>query len=169
MDICFKAIGTIHSPYTKKDETPIQGAFSDAYGTVEIFPEYAEGLKDIQGFSHLYLIYYFNRAETHSLIQKPFLDSSKSRGIFATRHYNRPNHIGLSIVELLSVKGNVLEIGSVDILDGTPLLDIKPYVKKFDLRKSAKSGWFDELPDSEAKSCTPGGLRARKSISEKRS
>jgi tRNA-Thr(GGU) m(6)t(6)A37 methyltransferase TsaA len=124
--------------------TPIQGVFSQGKGSVEIFPEYGGGLKDIEGFSHLHLIYHFDRAEKHCLVQKPFLDGKNDRGIFATRHYNRPNHIGLSIVELLSVKGNVLEIGGVDILDGTPLLDIKPFVRQFDERECVRSGWFDE-------------------------
>jgi tRNA (adenine37-N6)-methyltransferase len=157
LEFLYKAIGLIHSPFKEKAHTPIQGVFSVEKGTVVLFPEYAEGLKDIEGFSHLYLIYHFDRADEHSLIRKPFLDTVE-RGIFATRHYNRPNHIGLSIVELLSVKNGVLEVGGVDVLDGTPLLDIKPYVKRFDLREDARSGWFDNVPDRGLEKKTPGEL-----------
>lgn len=145
MEFTYKAIGKIHSSFNEQSATPIQSVFSDATGTIEVFPEYAEGLNDIEGFSHLFLIYHFDRATEHCLTQKPFLDGSRERGIFATRHFNRPNHIGLSIVELMGVKGNVLDIRGVDILDGTPLLDIKPYVRQFDLREYAKSGWFDDM------------------------
>ncbi len=160
MEFTFKAIGIIHSGFTVKEDTPIQGVFSGEKGTVELFPEYADGLKDIEGFTHLYLIYHFDRDEGYSLRQKPFLDGSTERGIFATRHFHRPNHIGLSIVELLGVKGNVLEIGGVDVLDGTPLLDIKPYVRQFDCRKNVRSGWFDErnIGAMDVKDFTPKAL-----------
>ena len=161
MEFTYKAIGVIHSSFTDKSSTPIQSIFSKEKGTVEIFREYADGLKDIEGFSHLYLIYHFDRAEEHCLTQKPFLDGTRARGIFATRHFNRPNHIGLSLVELLKVNGNVLEIGGVDIMDGTPLLDIKPYVRKFDLREDVRSGWFDErcIESMDVKSYTPEELK----------
>lgn len=161
MEFTYQAIGTIHSSYTEQGSTPIQGVFSDAKGTVEIFPEYSEGLKDIEGFSHLFLIYHFDRALEHCLSQKPFLDGSREHGIFATRHFNRPNHIGLSIVELMGVKGNVLEIRGLDVLDGTPLLDIKPYVEKFDHRDGVKSGWFDDrhIDTIDVKSFTPAELK----------
>ncbi len=161
MEFTYKAIGIIHSCFNEQSSTPIQGVFSDATGTIEIFPEYAEGLKDIEGFSHIFLIYHFHRALEHSLVQKPFLDGSRGRGIFATRHFNRPNHIGLSLVELTGVKGNVLEISGVDILDGTPLLDIKPYVRQFDIRDNVRSGWFDErrIDSMDVKSYTPKELK----------
>lgn len=144
MEFTYKAIGIIHTGLTSQENTPIQGVFSKEPGSIELFPEYADGLKDIEGFSHLHLTYHFDRSEGGRLRQKPFLDGSKERGIFATMHYNRPNPIGLSIVELLGVRGNVLEVRGADVLDGTPLLDIKPYVRRFDVRDGARCGWFDE-------------------------
>ncbi len=159
MEISLKVIGTIRSPFKDKDKTPIQGVYSDAPGTVEVLPEYAEGLEDLEGFSHVYLIYYFDRADGGSLKQKPFLDGSKERGIFATRHFNRPNPIGLSIVGLKGIHDNVLDISGVDTLDGTPLLDIKPYVAEFDRRDGARCGWYDTLDDHSARAHTPEGLR----------
>ena len=140
-EIKYKAIGIIHSGFTDKANAPIQGTFAkDAKGQVEIFSEYADGLKDIEGFSHLILIYHFHLSNGYSLISMPFLEDEQ-HGIFSIRHFNRPNPIGLSIVKLENVKGNLLEIGDVDILDGTPLLDIKPYVPLFDNKPDAKSGW----------------------------
>ncbi len=161
MEFIYKAIGIIHSCCTDKSSTPIQSVFSKEKGTVEVFQEYAGGLRDIEGFSHLYLIYHFDRAEAHCLTQKPFLDGARERGIFATRHFNRPNHIGLSLVELTGVKDNILEICGVDILDGTPLLDIKPYVRQFDIRENVRSGWFDErhIESMDVKSYTPKELK----------
>ncbi len=161
MEFAYKAIGIIHSPFTKKEDTPIQGSFSDARGTVELLPDYAAGLKDIEGFSHLYLIYHFDRAAEHCLIQKPFLDNKVGRGIFATRHYNRPNHIGLSIVGLRGVNGNVLEVAGIDVLDATPLLDIKPLVRQFDFRANVRCGWVDEqdLSAKGARGFTPHNLK----------
>ncbi|HUL62400.1 MAG TPA: tRNA (N6-threonylcarbamoyladenosine(37)-N6)-methyltransferase TrmO [Methanocella sp.] len=143
MKVTYEAIGVIHSPFREQADTPIQGTFSEAEGTVEVFPEYAAGLKDIGGFSHLFLIYDFHRATGYSLVAKPFLDGSEERGIFAIRHFRRPNPIGLSIVELRKVRGNILEIRGVDVLDGTPLLDIKPYIRQFDCREAARSGWAE--------------------------
>lgn len=161
MEIVFNPIGVIHSPFTEKDQTPIQGLFSKATGTIEVFPEYAEGLRDIEGFSHIFLIYQFHQPEECKLVRKPFLDNAKERGIFATRHFCRPNPIGLSIVELKRVKGNVLEVYGIDVLDGAPLLDIKPYVRQFDCREDARSGWVDEkdLQPGEADRYTPEKLR----------
>jgi tRNA-Thr(GGU) m(6)t(6)A37 methyltransferase TsaA len=161
MEIVFNSIGVIHSPFREKDHTPIQGSLSKATGTVEVFPEYAEGLRDIEGFSHIFLIYQFHQPEACTLLRKPFLDNAKERGIFATRHFCRPNPIGLSIVELKSVKGNMLEVYGIDVIDGTPLLDIKPYVRQFDCREEARSGWVDEkdLRPGEADRYTPGKLR----------
>ncbi len=140
--ISYKPIGVIHTSFTEKEQTPIQGCFApDSKGTVEIYPEYAEGLQNIEGFSHLILIYHFHQAGCCQLVTKPFLDKEK-KGIFAIRYFTRPNPIGLSIVKLLSVKGNILDIGEVDILDGTPLLDIKPYVPEFDIKQDVKDGWY---------------------------
>lgn len=136
-------IGIIHSPYTDPQQVPIQGRFSEAGGEIELFPEYEEGLKDIDGFSHLILLYHFHQVRGYSLTVKPFLDDTP-RGLFATRYPARPNPIGLSVVRLLGRRGNVLQIAEVDLLDGTPLLDIKPYVPQFDERKGATVGWLED-------------------------
>ncbi len=152
-------IGVIHSPFTDPADTPIQSIFADgARGTVEVFPEYAAGLKDIDGFSHLILIYHFHLAEGYSLISKPFI-GDKEKGIFSIRHPRRPNPIGISIVRLKNVRGNILEICDVDILDGTPLLDIKPFVHQFDQRADIKSGWVDDQHIDEVKDKTPRELK----------
>ena len=141
-EIIYKPIGIIHTPYTRKEVTPIQGCFSpNNQGYIELFPEYVAGLKDIEGFSHLILIYHFHKAEGFQLVAKPFLDKEK-RGIFATRYFPRPNPIGLSIVKLYKINGPILEVGEVDMLDGTPLLDIKPYVPQFDIKENVKNGWY---------------------------
>jgi len=142
MKITIQAIGIIHTDHKTKEEAPIQGTFHpDAVGTVEIFPEYAEGLLDIELFSHLYLIYRFDRAEPGELVRHPFLDDSP-HGIFATRHPCRPNGIGITVVRLMERSGNSLVVNGIDVLDGTPLLDIKPYVPRFDCRPEATEGWF---------------------------
>ncbi len=124
---------------------PIQPAFSKAVGQVEVFPEYAEGLQDLDGFSYVILIYALHRSSGFSLRVKPFLDDV-ARGVFATRHPRRPNPIGLSTVRLLSCRDNILEVDGIDVLDGTPLLDIKPYVPDFDLKIGARAGWYDSRP-----------------------
>jgi tRNA-Thr(GGU) m(6)t(6)A37 methyltransferase TsaA len=140
--ISFQPIGVIRTPFARPEDTPIQPCFAgDNRGRVEVLPEYAQGLKDITGFSHLILIYCFHRAEGYELLAKPFLDNEK-KGIFATRFCKRPNAIGLSVVRLVGIEDNALEIAEVDILDGTPLLDIKPYVGRFDVRAEARDGWF---------------------------
>lgn len=137
----YDAIGVIHTRFKDQETTPIQGVYSDeSTGEVEVFPQYTEGLKDLDGFSHIYLIYHFHLAEGYSLSTRPFLDN-EPKGLFSIRHYNRPNPIGLSIVRLDAVKGNILTIGEVDIVDGTPLLDIKPYVPEFDIRNDVRNGW----------------------------
>ncbi|AFC98929.1 putative methyltransferase, YaeB/AF_0241 family [Methanocella conradii HZ254] len=159
MEVSLKVIGVIRSPFRQKDETPIQSVYSDAPGAVEVYPEYAEGLEGLEGFSHVYLVYYFDRAEARALRQKPFLDGSRERGIFATRHFNRPNPIGLSIVKLCGVKDNLLDVSGIDVLDGTPLLDIKPYVREFDRLDDIRCGWYDELGDHSGREHTPAGLR----------
>ncbi|MEA2075472.1 MAG: tRNA (N6-threonylcarbamoyladenosine(37)-N6)-methyltransferase TrmO [Euryarchaeota archaeon] len=138
----YQPIGIIHTEFRDKKDTPIQGIFArDAKGEVEVFSEYAVGLKDLEGFSHVILLYHFHRSDGYSLISKPFLEDEE-HGIFSIRHFKRPNPIGLSVVKLESVRGNVLEISEVDVLDGTPLLDIKPFVPRFDNREDAKSGWL---------------------------
>ena len=139
----YEPIGIIHTPFREKKTTPIQGVFApDSTGKVEVFPQYVNGLKDIAGFSHLILIYHFHLAEGYSLKTRPFLDN-KSRGIFSIRHFNRPNPIGISVVRLDDVKGNILTVGEVDVIDGTPLLDIKPYMPDFDARQNVRKGWYE--------------------------
>jgi tRNA-Thr(GGU) m(6)t(6)A37 methyltransferase TsaA len=142
-EITFTPIGVIHSPFKKPKGTPIQpGAARDVEGTAVIFDPYREGLKDIDGFSHLILIYYFHLATGSSLIAKPFLDE-ESHGIFAVRAPGRPNPIGLSVVRLCAVEDGRLHLQDVDIVDGTPLLDIKPYVPEFDVKTVQKIGWLE--------------------------
>jgi tRNA (adenine37-N6)-methyltransferase len=141
-EIIYKPIGIIHTPYKEKECTPIQGCFApDNKGQIELFPEYAEGLSNIEGFSHLILLYHFHKSEGFQLMAKPFLDKEK-KGIFSIRYFARPNPIGLSVVRLYQVKNNILEIGEVDMFDDTPLLDIKPYVPQFDIKDSVKDGWY---------------------------
>jgi tRNA (adenine37-N6)-methyltransferase len=142
--ISYEPIGVIHSPFREQAGTPIHGVYApESRGEVEVFPQYLDGLKDVAGFSHLILIYHFHLAKGYSLLTRaPFLDD-ESRGIFSIRHFNRPNNIGLSVVRLLAVRGNVLEIGEVDVVDGTPLLDIKPYVPDFDNRPNVRTGWYE--------------------------
>jgi len=134
----------IHSPFTDIGGMPIQptGA-AGIRGTVEVFPEFAEGLKDLDGFSHIILLYHFNRVQGAKLIVTPFMDS-RPHGVFATRAPKRPNPIGLSVVRLLGIEQNILHIENVDILDGTPLLDIKPYVPDFDQPQVARVGWLEQ-------------------------
>lgn len=135
-------IGIIHSPFKEPKGTPIQtAAAKDIEGKVEIFKEYVEGLKDLNGFSHIILLYHFHLTKGYSLLVKPFMDDT-IRGVFATRAPRRPNPIGLSVVRLLRVEGNILYIKDVDIVDGTPLLDIKPYVPDFDIKDVKDIGWL---------------------------
>jgi tRNA-Thr(GGU) m(6)t(6)A37 methyltransferase TsaA len=137
----------LHTPFKRAEDAPAQGCFArEARGQAELLPEYAAGLKDISGFSHLILLYHFDRAEGFELVTKPLLDKEK-RGVFATRYFKRPNPIGLSIVELLGIHDNVLEIGWVDMLDGTPLLDVKPYVGLFDARENVCDGWVADASE----------------------
>jgi tRNA-Thr(GGU) m(6)t(6)A37 methyltransferase TsaA len=146
-EITLKPIGIIYTPYSQKEKTPIQGCFApNNKGFIELYRKYTEGLQDIQGFSHLILLYYFHKAEGFTLLTKPFLDKDK-KGIFAIRHFNRPNPIGFSIVRLYRVRDNILDIGSVDILDGTPLLDIKPYIQQFDIKEDVKNGWYQDASE----------------------
>lgn len=141
--ITYRPIGVIHTPFKKPEGTPIQSvAATDTSAVVEIFPEYAEGLEDLDGFSHIILLYHFHLSAKFSLSVRPFLDHTP-RGLFATRAPARPNSIGLSIVRLSGISNGELQVMDVDILDGTPLLDVKPYIPKFDVRKVNNIGWLD--------------------------
>lgn len=134
-------IGIIHSPYATKDECPIQPLYaSEVIGRVEVFEKYEAGLKDIETFSHIYLFYHFDRVGEIQMIRSTFLDD-EPHGIFATRHPCRPNGIGMSIVRLIKRDKNILEVEGIDILDKTPLLDIKPYIPRFDCIEMATEGW----------------------------
>ena len=141
-------IGVIHSPFIDKALTPIQPTRSQAVGQVEVFPEFAGGLQDLEGFSHIILLYVFHQSRGYALQVKPFLDD-QLHGLFATRYPCRPNPIGLSIVQLSTRRENILEIVGVDVLDGTPLLDIKPYVPDFDVRFETRTGWYETLKNRE--------------------
>jgi tRNA (adenine37-N6)-methyltransferase len=143
MEFTFRPIGEIHSPFTDPDQTPIQSSRSQAVGTVTVDEQYLAGLQDLEGFSHIILIYAFHRSEGYSLLVKPFLDD-RLHGLFATRYPRRPNPIGLSVVRLLARQENILEIEGVDVLDGTPLLDIKPYIPAFDVANVLRTGWYAE-------------------------
>ncbi|MFH0824029.1 MAG: tRNA (N6-threonylcarbamoyladenosine(37)-N6)-methyltransferase TrmO [Pseudomonadota bacterium] len=137
-------IGVIRSPFLDVEGMPVQPIGAEGVkGTIEMRPDLESGLKDLDGFSHIMLIYWFHLSGEYSLHVVPFLDRTQ-RGVFSTRVPRRPNNIGLSVVRLTNVRGNVLDIEDVDVVDGTPLLDIKPYVPKFDIRNAERAGWFTE-------------------------
>ncbi|OGR58166.1 MAG: tRNA (N6-threonylcarbamoyladenosine(37)-N6)-methyltransferase TrmO [Desulfobacula sp. RIFOXYB2_FULL_45_6] len=147
MNFTITPIGIIHTPFENLEGMPIQpSGAADIMGTIVVNKEYEEGLKDIEGFSHLILLYRFHRSKGYDLLVKPFLDDEK-RGLFATRAPRRPNPIGLSIVRLVERKGNVLTIQGIDVLNGTPLLDIKPYVPGFDIKEVTAVGWLEKNQD----------------------
>jgi tRNA (adenine37-N6)-methyltransferase len=151
MKIELEPIGIIHSPFTDLEKMPVQpkGA-ADIEGTIEVNPAYSAGIKDLEGFNHIFLIYFFHKAEKTSLTVIPFLDTVE-RGVFSTRSPLRPNHIGISIVQLVNIKDNVISVKGIDVLDGTPLLDVKPYVENFDSVKSSLSGWMKASEDEVAR------------------
>ena len=142
MKIEFKSIGIIRTPFKTKEEIPCQGYKSDKKGRVIVNKEFEAYLEDLEGFSHIYLIYYFHKSTGQKPKVKPFLDD-KERGVFATRYYNRPNPLGISVVKLLKKEGNILIVSQVDMLDKTPLLDIKPYIPRFDQRENVRIGWLE--------------------------
>jgi len=143
MKVVYRPIGVIRTPFKSPVGVPIQpSAGRGVRGVVEVFPEYVEGLKDLEGFSYIILIYHFHLVKRYSLRVTPYMDS-EARGVFATRAPARPNPIGISIVKLVKIEGNKLYIEDVDIVDGTPLLDIKPYVPEFDYRPNARIGWLE--------------------------
>ena len=152
-EIKYKPIGIVHSPYKKPKGTPIQPlAATGVKATVEIFPEFVEGLTDLDGFSHIFILYHCHLVGKPSLKVQPYMDND-THGVFSTRAPSRPNAIGLSVVRLVSVKKNLLYIQDVDILNGTPVLDIKPFVPEFDMREVKKIGWLEKnvnkLPESK--------------------
>ena len=153
MEFTIHPIGIIHTPFTKKEETPIQPSRSEAIGRVEVYADYVEGLQDVEGFSHFILLYAFHSSSGYKLSVKPFLDDQQ-RGLFATRYPYRPNPIGLSVVELLNRDENTLIVKGIDVLDGTPLIDIKPYVPDFDVRTGVRTGWYATRANQEQ---TPDG------------
>jgi len=141
--IKYRQIGIIHSPFKEPRGTPIQPtAASGIDGSVEIFQEYTEGLEDLDGFSHVILVYHFHLCKESSLKIKPYMDN-QARGVFSTRAPCRPNPIGISVVRLVRIEKNILHIRDIDIIDGTPLLDVKPYVPDFDVRNIEKFGWLE--------------------------
>jgi tRNA (adenine37-N6)-methyltransferase len=141
-------IGTIHTPFTKLEGMPIQptGAVG-VNGTIEIFDEFRDGLKDLDGFSHIILLYRFHRSIGYNLHVIPFMDMTP-RGVFATRAPKRPNPIGMSVVQLNRIENGILHVCNIDILDGTPLLDIKPYVPEFDHPQEVRTGWIANSTDT---------------------
>ncbi len=152
--VTYRPIGVIRTPFTEVDGMPIQpAAAAGVGGTIELDPGFAAGLLDLGGFSHLILLYHLHEVRTPRLTVTPFLDD-RPRGIFATRSPARPNAVGLSTVRLVRILGSTIEIQDVDMLDGTPLLDIKPYIPAFDDRAGARIGWFtgrlDRLANARA-------------------
>jgi tRNA-Thr(GGU) m(6)t(6)A37 methyltransferase TsaA len=161
MSIIYSPIGVIRSGHVVAGETPIQPIFAKGCtGRAEVFPEYADGLRDLEGFSHIYLVYHMHCAGVAQLVVKPYLQDVE-RGVFATRAPCRPNAIGLSVVELVRREDNVLHLDGVDILDGTPLLDIKPYTAKFDRIETTRNGWQDAVDPETARKRGLRGYRPK--------
>ena len=147
MSIQLTPIGVIHTPFQTLEEMPIQPTSEASQpGVVEVFPQYAEGLQDLDGFSHIYLIYHLHRVQGVRLQVIPFLDT-QPRGLFATRAPCRPNPIGLSLVRLERIEANRLYISRLDVLDQTPLLDIKPYIPAFEPSQEVRVGWVEQARD----------------------
>ena len=143
-EIVVKPIGIIHSPYKECKHIPIQARFSPAVTAwIELEDKYVEGLKGLDKFSHAILLFYFHKSPGEQIQDSPFLEQEK-HGIFAIRSPHRPNHIGFSVVRIKKIKGNKIHFTDVDVIDGTPILDIKPYVKYFDIREDVVCGWIDK-------------------------
>ncbi len=149
-EISIQPIGVIHTPHHDISNMPIQPiAAVGIKGYIELFPEYVDGLTDLQGFSHITLVYHFHKIEGYQLMVKPFMDNVE-HGIFACKAPKRPNAIGISTVKLLKVENNLVHIEMVDMLDQTPLIDIKPFFPKYDNRLDTKSGWLDKATSISA-------------------
>jgi len=143
-NIIIHPIGTIHTPHIDVKNMPIQPIAAEGLkGYIELLPEFVNGLKDLEGFSHITLLYRFHKIEGYELLVTPFMDTEK-HGIFATKAPKRPNAIGLSTVKLLAIEGNILHIEQVDMLDGTPLIDIKPFYPRYDNRENVIIGWLEK-------------------------
>jgi formylmethanofuran dehydrogenase subunit E len=151
-----KPVGLIHSPYKTKKESPPQGREEICW--IEVFEEYKEGLKDIDGFSHLMLLYWLHYSKNYSLLVKTPWDS-EPHGVFATRSPNRPNALGFSVVELIERKGNKLKVKGLDALEGTPLIDIKPYLPEIDAKANVRVGWVKETDFSNVYGRSLKGLK----------
>jgi tRNA-Thr(GGU) m(6)t(6)A37 methyltransferase TsaA len=142
-EFVFRPIGVLNTPYQAKSGVPIQGVFDpQSEGTAEVFEDYEEGLRDLEGFSHLILLYVFDRSQGYELVCRPYMED-RLHGVFAMRAPRRPNPIGLSVARLKRREGRVLHLAEMDMLDGTPLLDIKPFVPRFDHRSGVKVGWME--------------------------
>ena len=154
-----KPIGVIHSPFQTIEEMPIQpkGA-AGTRGRIQVDDAFRAGLKDLEGFSHIFLIYSFHKAARTELTVVPFMDT-RPRGVYATRSPLRPNHIGISIVRLERIEGNLLHVQDIDVLDGTPLLDIKPYMEKFDGVTGSRSGWMQASEKEVAEKRSDGRFK----------
>ena len=164
----YRPIGVARSPLSTPGAPPFQSTFSSAEGTIEVFPDFQEGLASVEGFSHLILLSHLDRAERHSLVERPLSDGVTPHGIFASRHFNRPNPIGLSYVALHEIRDGLLHVSGLDLLDGTPILDIKPYVTAFDTIPNAVCGWVTDQHieriretsrQAQSKPGIPGGAR----------
>ncbi len=148
MSIILEPIGVIHTPFKAKDGMPIQSAGAKGVkGHIVLREELIPGLTDLDGFSHIIMIYHFHKSTGFELLTTPFLDN-KQHGVFATRAPSRPNQLGISVVRLLKIEKNIIHIENVDMLDETPLLDIKPYIPDFDVHNTEKNGWFENNSDN---------------------
>lgn len=145
MQIAISPIGTIYSNFTDTEQMARQSNIDGEQGTIQLFDEYAAGLEGLNEFSHIIALYYFHKQAEVRLMARPCFDKNKEHGIFASRYPTRPNHIGISILSLEKIEGNTLYCPNIDVLNGTPLLDIKPYVEQFDNRQDIKSGWYDDI------------------------
>lgn len=149
--IIYHPIGIVHSPHRQRGKAPIQPIYADGFrGYLEIFPEFAEGLEGLEIFSHIFILFHFHLAREFKLKITPFFHDSQ-RGIFTTRAPERPNPIGLSLVRLEAVERNRVYVNDLDILDGTPVLDIKPFTKGLDSRFDSRDGWVDRIDPEEAR------------------
>jgi tRNA (adenine37-N6)-methyltransferase len=149
--IVFRPIGVIHSPFKQQEGTPIQSALAgEATGWIDLLPAYASALQDLHEFERIWVLYHLDRTAEFKPLVTPYLDTAQ-HGLFATRSPARPNPIGMSVLRLHSVEATRLNVMGIDILDGTPLLDIKPYVPDFDAFKPSRAGWFDRVAKGEAK------------------